>query len=95
MHTEQYRKRGYKPVVFSIDMKSNHVIYTQREKEIILGQYNMDTLIECPFDELSGMTAEEFFVEILINRLNVKAIVVGKDFRFGYQRSGTDRKSVV
>lgn len=50
----------------------------------------MDCLVECPFvDEVMHMTPEAFIKEILVDKLHAKKVVVGKDFGFGYKRSGT------
>ena len=38
---------------------------------------------------LAGLTAEEFVEEVLVERLNVGAVVVGADFHFGKARSGS------
>ena len=35
------------------------------------------------------MTPEAFIKEILVDKLHAKKVVVGKDFGFGYKRSGT------
>ena len=36
----------------------------------------------------AGLNAEQFVNEILVNRFNVKYLVVGDDFRFGKNRQG-------
>lgn len=43
-----------------------------------------------PFDyELSQTSAEDFFTQILLDRIKAQAIVVGHDFAFGHNRVGT------
>lgn len=37
---------------------------------------------------LAGMEAEDFVEGILVNRLAVRGVVVGEDYRFGHRRSG-------
>ena len=39
-------------------------------------------------DAFAHITAQDFIREILVKRLGVHYIVVGDDFRFGYQRQG-------
>ena len=39
--------------------------------------------------DFSGLSAQDFVEEILVNRINAKYICVGHDFVFGYQREGT------
>ena len=49
----------------------------------------VDYLVECPLDaQISGMRAENFIREILIERFHARFIVVGTDFTFGYQKKG-------
>ena len=49
-------------------------------------------LLECPFVEsISHMEAEEFVRKILVERLHVRYLAVGTDFRFGCQRRGDYR----
>ncbi len=50
----------------------------------------MDILVECPFtDTLMHMEAEEFVKEFLVNRMHVRYLAVGPDFRFGHDRAGS------
>lgn len=45
--------------------------------------------IDCPFDEqISSIEAEDFIEKVLVEKFHVKYIVVGTDFRFGYQKRG-------
>lgn len=49
----------------------------------------IDVLLEYPFTkEFSAMEPETFVADILIGQLGVRAVAVGKDFRFGRNRSG-------
>ncbi len=42
-----------------------------------------------PFDQALAQYSPEYFIqEILIKKLKAKMIIVGEDFRFGYQRKG-------
>ena len=57
---------------------------TKYEKLKLLG---LDALFLLSFSKkFSETPAEKFIVKYLINMLNVKNIVVGEDFRFGYKR---------
>ena len=59
---------------------------TKYEKLKLLG---VDALLLLNFSkDFSKTSANEFIVKYLINKLNVKNIVVGEDFRFGYNREG-------
>jgi len=49
----------------------------------------VELIYALPFDQTLSQYSPEFFIEeILIKKLNAKIIVVGEDFRFGYQRKG-------
>ena len=59
------------------------------EKARILESHGVDRLYPLPFDEqLSGLTAEEFVIEVLHKGLGAQHIVVGADFKFGKGRTG-------
>lgn len=60
-----------------------------RDKLNLLSRYAIDRLLCVRFDaKFSAMTADEFIEKLLVNQLGVKFLVVGDDFRFGYQRTG-------
>lgn len=62
---------------------------TAAEKARLLAGHNVDRLYEIAFDaELSGMSAEEFVLRVLVDGLGIRHITVGADFRFGKGRSG-------
>ena len=64
-------------------------IYPLRDKARILNSLGVDELVCLRFtDALSEMSAEDFITNILLQRLNVKHLIVGDDFRFGKQRRG-------
>lgn len=75
-------------VVFSFDM-SAQMLLTKKERRAMLGQMGVETIIECPFEPgIIRMSAEEFVTSILLGQLHAKCIVIGEDFRFGYERRG-------
>ena len=88
---------GYKTAVFTfsiapvdlVEGKRHTVITTNLERKNNLQKMGMDVLVEYPFTrEVSQMSAEEFVREILVGRMQARAIVVGTDCGFGYKRSG-------
>lgn len=94
---ELKRTFGYKTAVFTfsvapgdlVEGKHHTVITTNLERKNNLQKIGMDYLVEYPFTkEVSRMRAEEFVQEILVKRMQAKAIVVGTDCGFGYRRSG-------
>ncbi len=53
-------------------------------------QLGIDGMIVITFDKvLASLPAEAFIVEILVRRLNVRAVIAGYDFHFGAGRSGS------
>ena len=61
-----------------------------REKVEALRRYGVDRVVCLRFDErLAHLEAEDFIRRILLDGLDVKYLVVGDDFCFGRERSGT------
>lgn len=64
------------------------LIQTINERCDALAQNNIEHLIVHPFDiALSQLEAEDFVKTILVDKLNIKKIIVGYDHRFGKNRS--------
>jgi riboflavin kinase/FMN adenylyltransferase len=62
---------------------------TQSERLKALEQLNLDQIEEIHFDlEFAQLTPEAFFEKVLWNAFNLKAVVVGYNFRFGNKQSG-------
>jgi len=62
------------------------------EKTLIAGELGLDALIVLSFDaEMAKMEAARFVEEWLVGRLNISAVIVGTDFRFGARRAGTSQ----
>jgi len=60
-----------------------------QEKLSALAALGVDGVVCLRFNQqLAAWSAEQFVRELLVKWLAVKAIVVGQDFRFGYQRQG-------
>ncbi len=60
-----------------------------REKLLALRRFAVDRVLCLRFDErLADMSARDFVSEVLVARLGVRYLVVGDDFRFGWQREG-------
>ena len=60
------------------------------EKTLIAERLGLDALIVLGFDaETARMEAKSFVEEWLVARLNISAVVIGTDFRFGARRGGT------
>ena len=71
-------------IYFNNDLKP----LLDNEKRInIFKKFNPTNLIYLKFNELNKLSSEEF-LNVLKNNLKTKKIVVGKDFKFGKNRSG-------
>lgn len=90
------RQEGLKAVMFTFDIPPKaavgkeplKVLTTNAEKESVFAGTGIDYLIEYPFTEEVRTMEPEAFVRMLSEKLHVKCIVAGKDFRFGYNRGG-------
>lgn len=96
-------KYNYKTVIFTFSSPPNNILnnievkqlYTNAEKRIAFNSLGIDYLIEYPLDKnLLEMGAEEFIKKILIDKLNMKSIVGGKDIGFAKNREGNRDKIV-
>lgn len=80
---------GMTSVVFTINMPSDRTIYLPEERYSILEDKGVDVVVDCPFtDAFASMSPERFVREVLIDKLHASYVVVGKDFKFGYNRQG-------
>jgi len=62
---------------------------TLREKAHLLEKMGPQMLYALPFDQtMAQLPPERFIQTILMNQLQAEKIIVGEDFRFGYQRQG-------
>lgn len=79
----------YTSVMFSLLFSDSPNIYTSDEKKDIVKELGIDVMIECPFEEtIKKMSHERFIKEIIHDLLDARIVVVGADFRFGYNRLG-------
>ena len=81
------------PILFLNKNKSdfNHDfrITNLANKINLLKKYNLDYIIILPFNNnLSSIKANNFIEDILINKFNVKSLIIGYDFTFGKGREG-------
>ena len=66
------------------------LLSTWEEKVHLFSKYMQGTLLVLEFNrQLMNLTAEEFVREFLIEKLNLKRLIVGYDHAFGKNRSGT------
>ena len=65
------------------------IVTTAEERQRLLHSLGINNIIMLQFTrELSNLTADQFYHELLIDRLKVKEIVIGHDHAFGKNREG-------
>ncbi len=91
------REHGFQTAVFTFNMapmtliqgRPQTVITTNQERRNNMEKMGIDYLVEYPFSaEVAHLPPEEFVRHVLLGQMNAKAIVVGTDCGFGYQRAG-------
>lgn len=83
------KKNGLNSVVFTMNPGKKKLLLTEEEQKEVLMRQGVDYVIRCPFiPQISHMDPETFIDQIVIRQLHAKQIIVGTDFRFGYQRQG-------
>ncbi|MUG31194.1 riboflavin biosynthesis protein RibF [Psychrobacter sanguinis] len=61
---------------------------SQDEKLTLLKDFGIDTVVVAKFDEAFRSLSATEFADMLTQYLNVQALVLGDDFRFGHDRTG-------
>lgn len=65
------------------------LLNTIEEKKFLMEKYDINNLFVKEFDdEFRNLTGEEFVRQILIEKLNVKYLIIGYDHSFGKNKSG-------
>lgn len=92
------KKRDWTPAVYTFDPHPAKILapktappllQTQEQKMHLLGKAGIEIVVLEKFNvDFSKMSPEDFFVKILVQNLNVKALWVGYDFTFGFKRTG-------
>ncbi len=78
------------PAEFFTGSDDGHYILTIDEFKAEIEKLGVDRLLIIPFDRAIRETrAQDFLRGIVMDRLNTKALVVGKDFSFGVGREGS------
>lgn len=75
--------------VFQPNIAPFRITPNRVKADIFDTQIKPDRCVVLPFDQdLKEKTADQFIDDILIEQLNAGLVVVGRNFQFGYQRSG-------
>jgi riboflavin kinase/FMN adenylyltransferase len=90
--------RGLDTVVVTFDRhpatvvrpESAPLLLTDLEQKLeLLSAAGVDRTVVVPFDELrANESAEDFVIEVLVEALGARLVVVGEDFHFGHGRKG-------
>ena len=74
---------------FQRDQPTFRLMKSETRKRF-LNSFGIDALFELPFDSsLANLSPKDFIETVLLEKINVKNIVVGPDFRFGKNREGS------
>ncbi|MCK5912322.1 MAG: bifunctional riboflavin kinase/FAD synthetase [Desulfuromusa sp.] len=77
------------PLKFLAPEKAPLLLNTPEEKQRLIAASHIDYLIETPFTaDFATMSPEQFVIDILVEKLKIKALVVGYDYAFGQGRRG-------
>ena len=77
-------------LLLAFDVGGRGLLTKEEQKERMRDE--VDVFISCPLsDEIKRMSPERFVEEVLVEKLNVKYLVVGSDFHFGRDRRGNVR----
>ena len=79
----------FDPHPLTITNKINRLnISTISDKFNIIEKFNIDFLIVIKFDEQFSKISKDDFINKYLIELNVKEVIVGNDFKFGYKGEG-------
>lgn len=91
------KTKGYTSLVFTFSRNpktankniSEEKIFTEKEQMLVYEKTGIDIIIVYPINSgILNMSAEAFVKNILVDRLGVKKIICGENFRFGKDRLG-------
>ena len=91
-------EHGWRPAVLTFDPHPTRVVAPDRTPRLLTSPERRAELIEeegihdvliLPFTrELARLSPEDFVRQLLVERLQVRAVLVGDNFRFGHQQAG-------
>jgi riboflavin kinase/FMN adenylyltransferase len=77
------------PVRIVAPARAPRLLTTPDERALLMAQEGIEQVLILPFtSEFSRITPEEFVRDLLVARLDVRAVLVGSNFHFGYQHAG-------
>jgi len=89
---------GWKASVLMFDPHPTHVVAPERSPQLITSpgrraelmlEEGIEQVLILPFNEqVASLSPEAFVRQLLVERLGVRAVVVGDNFRFGHRQAG-------
>lgn len=77
------------PLEFFQADKAPTRLFSLRDKLLAIKQKGIDYVLCVRFNQsFSELSANEFIEQFLVNKLNVQHLIIGDDFKFGYERKG-------
>jgi riboflavin kinase/FMN adenylyltransferase len=93
--------RGWKPSVLTFDPHPTRVVAPKRTPRLLtspegraelMREEGIEQVLILPFTrELAVLSPEEFVRQLLLGRLDARAVLVGDNFRFGHRHAGNVR----
>jgi riboflavin kinase/FMN adenylyltransferase len=90
--------RGWKSAVLTFDPHPSRVVAPEHSPELLtaperraelMREEGIEEVLIMPFTpELARLSPEDFVRQLLVDRLGVRAVLVGHNFRFGHRHSG-------
>ena len=94
-------ERGWKSAVLTFDPHPTQVVAPDRTPVLLtspahraelMSEEGIGEVLILPFTpEIAHLSAEDFVRQLLVDRLGVRAVLVGANFCFGYRQSGNTR----
>ena len=94
-------ERGWKPSVLTFDPHPTRVVAPERsprlmtspeQRAALMAEEGILQVLILPFTpQLAQLSPETFVRQLLVERLDARAVLVGDNFRFGYRHSGDTR----
>jgi riboflavin kinase/FMN adenylyltransferase len=94
-------ERGWKPAALTFDPHPTQVVAPDRTPVLLtspahraelMAEEGMAEVLILPFTaEIAHLSPEDFVRQLLLDRLQVRAVLVGDNFCFGYKQSGNVR----
>lgn len=95
------RERSWKPSVLTFDPHPTRIVAPQRAPQLmtspdrrcdLMQEEGIEQVLILPFTpELAQLSPEDFVRRLLVERLQVRAVLVGDNFRFGHRQAGNIR----